>query len=115
MVFDMIKLKANESESGKDDFFDPLRANDGAAEVSTSNINREDVSCEATSPAGLNSPLRARKEWISFKRMLMQRFPVSKTSSVSMVGICTSTKILKFLSPQCFGSLFTLTIYSNYV
>lgn len=93
MVFDMIKLKANEFESGKDDFFDPLRANDGGTEVSTSNNHRDDVISEATSPADLNSPLRTKKEWISFKKMLMQRFPVSKTSPVSMVGICTSTLI----------------------
>lgn len=91
MVFDKMELKVEESECGKDDFCDPLRANDGSMEASASDVHREDVSSEATVHADLNSQLRVRKEWISFKKMLMHRFPVSKTSPISMVGICIST------------------------
>lgn len=77
-------LQVEESECGKDDFCDPLRANDGSMEASASDVHREDVSSEATVPADLNSQLRVRKEWISFKKMLMHRFLVSKTSPISM-------------------------------
>ncbi|KAH6822817.1 hypothetical protein C2S53_017113 [Perilla frutescens var. hirtella] len=79
-------LQVEESECGKDDFCDPLRANDGSMEVSASDLHREDISSEATAPTDLNSQLRVRKEWISFKRMLMQRFPVSKTSPISVAS-----------------------------
>lgn len=72
-------LQVEESECGKDDFCDPLRANDGSMEASASDVHREDISSE-----DLNSQLRVRKEWISFKKMLMHRFPVSKTSPISM-------------------------------
>lgn len=79
-------LQVEESECGKDDFCDPLRANDGSMEASASDVHREDVSSEATVPADLNSQLRVRKEWISFKKMLMHRFPVSKTSPISLAS-----------------------------
>lgn len=73
-------------ECGKDDFCDPLRANDGSMEVSASDVHREDISSDAMAPPDPNSHLRVRKEWISFKRMLMQRFPVSKTSPISVAS-----------------------------
>ncbi|XP_057787699.1 uncharacterized protein LOC131004943 isoform X3 [Salvia miltiorrhiza] len=75
-------LQVEESRSGKDDFCDPLRASDWSMAMSSSDVHREDVSTEATAP----SQLRTRKEWISFKKMLMQRFPVSKTSPISVAS-----------------------------
>lgn len=90
-MFDITELKVEESESGKDDFCDPLRTSGGSMAVSSCDVHCEDVISEAKSPADLNSQLRTRKEWFSFKKMLMQRFPVSKTSTISLVGICIST------------------------
>lgn len=88
LVSDNIKSKVEESECKKDDFCDPLRASDGPMEASASDVHCEDFGSQATVPADLNLQLRARKEWISYKKMLMNRFPVSKTSPISLVGIC---------------------------
>ncbi|XP_047979803.1 VPS35 endosomal protein sorting factor-like isoform X2 [Salvia hispanica] len=73
-------LQVEECESEKDDFCDPLRVSDGLVAVSSSDVHREDVSTEATAP----SQLKTTKGWISYKKMLMQRFPVSKTSPMSV-------------------------------
>lgn len=92
MEFNEIELKVEDkSKCGKDDFFDPLGATDRTMEVSANDIHHEDISSEATEPGDISSQLRARKEWISFKKLLMQRFPVSKTTPISMVGVCLST------------------------
>lgn len=85
-IFDTIELKVEECESGKDDFCDPLRVSDGSMAVSSSDVHREDVSTEATAP----SQLKTTKGWISYKKMLMQRFPVPKTSPMAVVGISIS-------------------------
>lgn len=79
-------LQVEKPECGKDDLCDPLRANDGSMEASASDVHREDISSEAMAPADLNSQLRVRKEWISFKKMLMHQFPVSKTSPISLAS-----------------------------
>ncbi|XP_047979806.1 VPS35 endosomal protein sorting factor-like isoform X4 [Salvia hispanica] len=75
-------LQVEECESEKDDFCDPLRVSDGLVAVSSSDVHREDVSTEATAP----SQLKTTKGWISYKKMLMQRFPVSKTSPMSVAS-----------------------------
>ncbi|KAL1556274.1 VPS35 endosomal protein sorting factor-like isoform X4 [Salvia divinorum] len=75
-------LQVEECESGKDDFCDPLRVSDGSTEMSSSDVNREDACTEATAP----SQLKTMKGWISYKKMLMQRFPVSKTSPMSVAS-----------------------------
>lgn len=87
MKFNGVELKVEESNRKKDDFNDPLRVNDGRSEVSASDIKHEDISSDATVPQGISAQLRARKEWVPFKRILMQRFPVSKTSPLSLVGV----------------------------
>ncbi|KAG8386102.1 hypothetical protein BUALT_Bualt03G0114100 [Buddleja alternifolia] len=79
MEFYDIGLKVEELDGGKDDLLDPLRATDGKMEVpikETQNINSETT---------ISDQLRAEREWSSFKKILMQRFPVSKTSPISMV------------------------------
>ncbi|XP_011095424.1 UPF0505 protein isoform X2 [Sesamum indicum] len=79
-------LRVKESGCRNDDFVDPLRATDGIMEESSNNILHEDISSEATAPSDISAQLRVRKDWSSFKRILMQRFPVSKTTPVSLVS-----------------------------
>ncbi|KAL0443353.1 UNVERIFIED_CONTAM: VPS35 endosomal protein sorting factor-like [Sesamum latifolium] len=82
-------LQVKESGCRKDDFVDPLRATDGIIEESSNNILHEDIASEATAPSDIShitAQLRVRKEWSSFKKILMQRFPVSKTTPVSVVS-----------------------------
>ncbi|XP_042006446.1 VPS35 endosomal protein sorting factor-like isoform X1 [Salvia splendens] len=77
-----LPLQVEECESEKDDFCDPLRVSDGSMAVSSSNVDCEDVSTEATAP----SQLKTTKGWISYKKMLMQRFPVPKRSPMSVAS-----------------------------
>ncbi|KAK4439774.1 VPS35 endosomal protein sorting factor-like [Sesamum alatum] len=79
-------LKVKESDCRKDDFVDPLRATDGIMEEAADNMLHEDIDSEATTPSDISAQLRIRKEWSSFKKILMQRFPVSKTTPVSVVS-----------------------------
>ncbi|XP_047163089.1 VPS35 endosomal protein-sorting factor-like [Vigna umbellata] len=60
-------------DRGNSDFFDPLRGTDNDANAAApdhDNLNE-------------SSDLQPTKEWTSFRRLLMQRFPVSKMVSVS--------------------------------
>ncbi|KAI3456903.1 hypothetical protein Pfo_013566 [Paulownia fortunei] len=79
-------LQVEDSGCGKDDFFDPLRATDGTMEVVANDMQHEDINSEPTVPGDISAQLRSRKEWNSFKKILMQRFPVSKTTPISMVS-----------------------------
>ncbi|KAL1307448.1 UPF0505 protein C16orf62 homolog isoform X1 [Arachis ipaensis] len=60
-------------ESGNSDFFDPLRGTDKEAKV------------ESPDPDNLSNAVdhHPTKEWTSFRRLLMQRFPVTKMVSMS--------------------------------
>ncbi|XP_057441139.1 uncharacterized protein LOC130733086 isoform X2 [Lotus japonicus] len=60
-------------DRGNTDFFDPLRGTDTDAKAAP---HDPDNLVEASEP-------RPTKEWTSFRRLLMQRFPVSKMVSVS--------------------------------
>ncbi|KAL8469939.1 hypothetical protein ACS0TY_032706 [Phlomoides rotata] len=92
--------QVEESEGGKYDFFDPLRATDGTAEVSVNAIHLEDISSKVTVAGDISSQTRVRKEWISFKKMLMQRFPASKTSPISMVSGVLVKGVNKAIEPS---------------
>lgn len=63
------------------EFFDPLR---GLVDNATD--SREDVQ-ELESTSSEASSQLPTKEWMSFKRFLMQKFPVSKMVSISSVSI----------------------------
>lgn len=73
-------------DQGNDDFFDPLRASDdnGAVSGIVSQDSESVFEAELPKQASLQNH---EKEWTSFKRFLMQRFPVSKMVSVSSVII----------------------------
>ncbi|OAY28461.1 VPS35 endosomal protein-sorting factor-like isoform X3 [Manihot esculenta] len=71
------------------DFLDPLRG--WCANVAVSNEDSPDIdyASAATSSASLSSGTVSEipsKEWTSFKRFLMQKFPVSKMISVSSMS-----------------------------
>ncbi|BFG29632.1 hypothetical protein CerSpe_159060 [Prunus speciosa] len=78
-------LQVEVMDHGDTEFFDPLRRSDYNAEAA-----REDlVDIETNSGAGRSSEAsiqNSSKEWTSFKRSLMQRFPVSKTVSTSSMS-----------------------------
>ncbi|KAH0987001.1 hypothetical protein GBA52_014178 [Prunus armeniaca] len=78
-------LQVGVADHGDTEFFDPLRRSDNNAEAA-----REDlVDIETSSGAGLSSEASIQnpsKEWASFKRSLVQRFPVSKTVSTSSMS-----------------------------
>ncbi|XP_031284588.1 VPS35 endosomal protein sorting factor-like [Pistacia vera] len=65
------------------DFFDPLRAADVNAVVPIEDIEDGESSSMLSSEASSQVSV---KEWISFKRFLMQKFPVSKMVSLSSVS-----------------------------
>ncbi|KAK7847414.1 upf0505 protein [Quercus suber] len=66
-------------DHGNNDFFDPLRRSDNNATVSKDDFqDHENTSSETSTQL-------PTKEWMSFKRFLMQRFPVSKMVSISSV------------------------------
>ncbi len=68
-------------DHGNSDFFDPLRGSSDNATVSRDDFeDHENTSSEASTQL-------PTKEWISFKRFLMQRFPVSKMIEISSVSI----------------------------
>lgn len=64
-------------DGGSADFFDPLRGGTDSEEKATSS------SPDNFSEAADQQPT---KEWTSFRRLLMQRFPVSKMVSLSSVS-----------------------------
>ncbi|CAJ1971427.1 unnamed protein product [Sphenostylis stenocarpa] len=73
-------------DRGNNDFFDPLRGNDNdanAAPPDHDNLNE----------AADHQPT---KEWTSFRRLLMQRFPVSKMVSVSTMVIVVHIESMSF-------------------
>ncbi|XP_062077630.1 uncharacterized protein LOC133782367 isoform X4 [Humulus lupulus] len=72
-------------DSGSNSFYDPLRALDDNGAVSVDVLQESDTSStvKLTNEASMQNP---DKEWSSFKRFLMQRFPVSKMVSVSSMS-----------------------------
>ncbi|PIN25563.1 hypothetical protein CDL12_01696 [Handroanthus impetiginosus] len=79
-------LQVDEPNGGKDDFFHPLMSTDGTTEVSVNDMQHEDINSAGAPPGYIATQLIARKEWSSFKKILMLRFPVSKTTPISMVA-----------------------------
>ncbi|EXB66322.1 hypothetical protein L484_008062 [Morus notabilis] len=71
-------------DQGNDDFFDPLRASDDNGAVS--GIVSQDSESISDAELPRASLQNHEKEWTSFKRFLMQRFPVSKMVSVSSMS-----------------------------
>lgn len=72
-------------DHGTSDFFDPLRSLDDNEAASRDVLLEVDNS----SSVGLSSEAsmqNSAKEWTSFNRILMQKFPVSKMISVSSVS-----------------------------
>lgn len=72
-------------DDGDTDYLDPLRRSDNNAAVSIEDLE----GIEDSSASGLSSEASIQnpsKEWVSFKRSLMQRFPVSKTVLTSSVS-----------------------------
>ncbi|KAF5949435.1 hypothetical protein HYC85_011428 [Camellia sinensis] len=66
----------------KDDFYDPLRGSDAYGKFSIDNLQDEENS-SAVSKADVGLP---EKEWISFKKLLMQRFSGPKMVSISKMS-----------------------------
>ncbi|KAL3322452.1 hypothetical protein AABB24_039852 [Solanum stoloniferum] len=73
------------TDYGRDEFFDPLRGNHGKPEDSMKGLGR-------TSTEIADEPYRdiaihfLGKEWTSYKKVLMQKFPVSKMISISSLS-----------------------------
>ncbi|KAL3352555.1 hypothetical protein AABB24_020514 [Solanum stoloniferum] len=73
------------TDYGRDEFFDPLRENHGKPEDSMKGLGR-------TSTEIAGEPYRdiaihfLGKEWTSYKKVLMQKFPVSKMISISSLS-----------------------------
>lgn len=76
-----IVLQVDVVDHEHNEFFDPLR---GLVDNATD--SREDVQ-ELESTSSEASSQLPTKEWMSFKRFLMQKFPVSKMVSISSVSI----------------------------
>ncbi|XP_048235004.1 VPS35 endosomal protein-sorting factor-like isoform X2 [Ricinus communis] len=81
----IVVVVANREDNKNNDFFDPLRGG-GDVNAAISNENTPDNVDNVTFVVNLSSEASTRtssKEWNSFKRFLMQKFPVSKMISVS--------------------------------
>lgn len=74
------------------DFVDPLRVIDTNLAVSVEDIQYGESSSTVLSEAAVQVPV---KEWTSFKRFIMQKFPISKMVSVSAVIICITLCVYK--------------------
>ncbi|PON91931.1 Suppressor of white apricot protein [Trema orientale] len=72
-------------DNGNNDFFDPLRALDDNGAVSVDVLQEPETSSTAVFPSEASTQSQ-EKDWSSFKRFLMQRFPVSKMVSVSSMS-----------------------------
>ncbi|XP_022733809.1 UPF0505 protein C16orf62 homolog isoform X2 [Durio zibethinus] len=72
----------NVENRNNEEFFDPLRAPDSNAPVKI--VDGRDS--ESSSYGNDDSAQVQMKEWTSFKRFLMQRFPVSKMISISSMS-----------------------------
>ncbi|KAH7546757.1 hypothetical protein FEM48_Zijuj01G0235300 [Ziziphus jujuba var. spinosa] len=101
-------------DHGNKDFFDPLRSLDDNGAVSGEALQEVEIS----SSPGLSSEASVQnsaKEWTSFSRILMQKFPVSKMISVSSMSnaiikggkiyekASTSTHLEELEDPQKFA------------
>ncbi|KAF3453419.1 hypothetical protein FNV43_RR03859 [Rhamnella rubrinervis] len=72
-------------DHGNSDFFDPLRSSDDDGAVSRDVL----LEVDNVSSVGLSSEAsmqNSAKEWTSFNRILMQKFPVAKMISVSSMS-----------------------------
>ena len=69
-------------DSENSNFIDPLRAADTNLAVSIEGTQYVESSSTVASEATGQAPV---KEWTTFKRFIMQKFPVSKMVSVSSV------------------------------
>ncbi|KAL2476340.1 hypothetical protein Adt_37076 [Abeliophyllum distichum] len=78
-------LQVNVLDDRKDDFFDPLRSMNGKMEVSTTGLQHEEIYSDETVPNEISAQSQ-EKEWNSFTKILMQRVPVSKTISISVIS-----------------------------
>lgn len=78
------RFREAEPNCERDDIIDPLRAPDETMEVSVTDVHREYTNPEETLTSDITVQLRI-KEWNSFKKSLMQKFPLSKTIPISMV------------------------------
>ncbi|GMJ05077.1 hypothetical protein like AT1G50730 [Hibiscus trionum] len=97
----------NAENRNNEEFFDPLRAPDSNASVEI--VDEKDFE---SSSNGLDDSVQVQtKEWTSFKRLLMQRFPASKMISVSSMSntIVRSGKCIKVSVPF---NLFLLLLIS---
>lgn len=81
-------------DDGKDDFFDPLRSVNGKMELSANILQHEDIKSDKTVPKEIYAQSQ-QKEWNSFTKILMQRFPVSKTISISLVSLLNLYVVLR--------------------
>ncbi|XP_055801098.1 uncharacterized protein LOC129870364 isoform X2 [Solanum dulcamara] len=73
------------TDYGRDEFFDPLRGNHGKPEDSMKGIGG--TSTEITEEPYRDITIHfLGKEWTSYKKVLMQKFPVSKMISVSSLS-----------------------------
>lgn len=75
-------------EKEENDFFDPLRKIDEKKEVSFEDFQDEEITGGPSNESSVQSSAKASvqsssKEWTSFKKILMQRFPASKNISLS--------------------------------
>ncbi|KAK4727305.1 hypothetical protein R3W88_032222 [Solanum pinnatisectum] len=73
------------TDYGRDEFFDPLRGNHGKPEDSMKGLGRTSIEI-ADEPYRDIAIHFLGKEWTSYKKVLMQKFPVSKMISISSLS-----------------------------
>ncbi|KAK4373916.1 hypothetical protein RND71_004593 [Anisodus tanguticus] len=73
------------TDNGRDEFFDPLRENYGKPEDSMKDFGSTatEITAEPYKDVAIQFP---GKEWTSYNKVLMQKFPVSKMDSVSSLS-----------------------------
>ncbi|KAK4343998.1 hypothetical protein RND71_037092 [Anisodus tanguticus] len=92
------------TDYGGDKFFDPLRGNYGKPEDSMKDFGSTatEITSEPYKDVAIQFP---GKEWTSYKKVLVQKFPVSKMISVSSLSssimkTCKGEKNVKTMGPE---------------
>ncbi|KAJ8560985.1 hypothetical protein K7X08_027175 [Anisodus acutangulus] len=97
------------TDNGRDEFFDPLRENYGKPEDSMKDFGSTatEITAEPYKDVAIQFP---GKEWTSYNKVLMQKFPVSKMNSVSSLSssiMKTCKEGVKYITLQEYVSRLT--------
>lgn len=81
-----LSLQVDVRNEEKNDTLDPLRASCGSSIVVPSKDSKDAPNASKSDISGSNSFQLLGKEWTTFKKLLVQKFPPSKTVAISSIA-----------------------------